>query len=98
MMTTISCLGKDKISKVRTRTIHARIRDSHMYLHSINKHSLTFIAVLENGGFTYHSNRVPSVSRVMINPVQDSDLSVELSLVAYNLKICPSTVVRNNKE
>lgn len=52
--------------------------------------------MLENGGFTYHSNRVPSVSRVMINPVQDSDLSVELSLVAYNLKICPSTVVHNS--
>ena len=29
----------------------------------------------------------------MINPVQDSDLSVELSLVANNLNLCLSTMV-----
>ena len=72
----------------------------HEFATAIHTYSIlkSVIAVSENGGFTYHSNRVPSVSRIMINPVQDSDLSVELSLVAYNLKICPLTVVRNNKE
>ena len=50
--------------------------------------------MLENEGFTYHRNRVPSISEVMINPVQDSDLSVELSIIANKmLKSCPSTVV-----
>jgi hypothetical protein len=73
---------------------HKFIMAIHVHIYSTIIKSV--IAVLEDGGFTYHRNRVPSVSRVMINPVQDSDLSVELTLVAINLKLCPLTVVRNN--
>ena len=51
-----------------------------------------FITALEDGGFSYHEE-VPTISPSVINPVQDSDLSIELSLVAAKQRICPSTVV-----
>ena len=88
MTTTISCLGADTILKVSTPCIIMSCVHSCARLTSF----FVVVAVLGNEGFTYH-NRVPPISSVMINPVQDSDLSVELSLVASNLNLCPSIVV-----
>ena len=54
-----------------------------------------FHTVLEDGGFIYREEEVSTITRQMINPVQDSDLSVDLSLTRSVHHLCPSVVVTN---